>query len=111
MATKKTKTTKTTKTTRASHTSTNGIIRACTYFALVIAAAIFLFSGLVRFLDIAALTRLVSVFNLIGQICLVIGIAFPAYDFTCGKKRVWRVIFWVALAIYVLGCEFGVLQF
>ena len=109
MATKKTKTTKTTKTTRASHTSTNGIIRACTYFALVIAAAIFLFSGLVGFLGLTALLSLVSVFTLIGQICLVIGIAFPAYDFTAGKKKVWRLIFWIALVVDRCGCVFGIL--
>lgn len=111
MATKKTKTTKTTKTTRASHSSTNSVIRACTYFALVIAAALFLFNGLVQFLNIAVLNSLASAFNLIGKILLVIGIAFPAYDYTCGKKQAWRVLFWVALAIYVLGCVFGVIRF
>ncbi len=97
------------KTTRTA--SGNGIVRACTYFALVIAAAIFMFSGVVRILDISALTRIVSTLNLIGQILLVIGIAFPAYDFTCGKKAVWRVIFWVALIVYVFGCVFGVIRF
>lgn len=91
--------------------SGNGIVRACTYFALVIAAAIFMFSGVVKILDISALTRIVSTLNLIGQILLVIGIAFPAYDFTCGKKAVWRVIFWVALIVYVFGCVFGVIRF
>ena len=105
MATKKTKKTSTT------YVGGGSLVRACSYFALVIAAAIFMFSGVVRILDIAVLTKLVSTFNLIGQICLVIGIAFPAYNFTCGKKVVWRVVFWIALAVYVLGCVFGVIRF
>lgn len=99
------------KTKRTRTASGNGIVRACTYFALVIAAAIFLFSGLVYALEIAALTKLVSTFNLIGQILLAIGIAFPAYDFTCGKSKGWRVIFWIALIVYVFGCVFGVIRF
>ena len=97
------------KTTKRSSVSTSSVTRTCSYFALVIAAAIFLFSGLVGFLGLTALLPLVSVFNLIGQICLVIGIAFPAYDFTAGKKKVWRLIFWIALVVYVFGCVFGIL--
>ena len=99
------------KRTKRSSTSSGGIIRTCSYFALVIAAAIFLFSGLVQALGISALIHLVSVFNLIGQILLVVGIAFPAYDFTAGKKAAWRVIFWIALIVYIFGCVFGVLRF
>ncbi|MBQ8323369.1 MAG: hypothetical protein IJX91_05320 [Clostridia bacterium] len=106
MATKKTK-----RTTSSRSTSSGGIIRACTYFALVIAAAIFLFNGIVRALDIGVLTSLASVLSLIGQILLVIGIGFPAYDYTAGKSKTWRIIFWVALVVYVFGCVFGVIRF
>lgn len=87
----------------------NGVIRTCTYFALVLAAAIFLFNGIVTKLEISGLSHLTWVFNLIGQILLVIGIAFPAYDFTCGKHRAWRIIFWISLVVYVFGCVFGVI--
>ncbi len=96
---------------RRSSASSGSIVRVCSFCALVIAAAIFLFSGLVQALHISALSHLVSVFNLIGQICLVVGIAFPAYDFTLGKKRGWKVVFWIALIVYVFGCVFGVLRF
>ena len=106
MATKKTK-----KITTSRTYSEHSVVRACTYLALVIAAGIFLFRGLIAALEIGALTRLLSTLNLIGQILLAIGIAFPAYDFTCGKRRIWRIIFWIALVVYVLGCVFGVLKF
>lgn len=110
MATKNTnKTTKTTRTTRRATLSATSLVRACTYFALLIAAAIFLFNGIINLLDIAVLKRLASAFNLIGQILLAIGIAIPAYDYSRGKKRVWRILFWAALVVYLLGCVFGVI--
>ncbi|MBQ8374127.1 MAG: hypothetical protein IJX98_00960 [Clostridia bacterium] len=85
----------------SSGSSKGGMIRACTYFAVIIAAFLFLFGGL--------FPKIGSILNLIGQICLVIGIAFPAYDFTRGKSIVWRVIYWIALAVYVCGCVLGVI--
>lgn len=99
MATKKTKTS----------LSTNELIRTCAYFALVIAAGIFLISGIFNAFEIAVLGMLLSVLNLIGKILLAIGLAIPAYDYTAGKPRAWRIVYWVALVVYLLGCVFGVL--
>ncbi|MBQ9713780.1 MAG: hypothetical protein IJV83_00485 [Clostridia bacterium] len=84
-------------------------LRGCAFFALTIAAAIFLFSGLVAWLDISIVSSVMGIIGLIGQVCLVIGIAFPAYDFTCGKTVGWRGVYWIALLVYLAGCVFGVL--
>jgi hypothetical protein len=93
---------KTTRTT--THSSGKGwLIRACSFFALVIAALVFLLGGI--FSGSAK-----SILNLIGQICLAIGIGFPAYDFTRGKKIAWKVIYWVALIVYIFGCIFGCIK-
>ncbi len=89
--------------------SANSLIRVCAYCALVISATIFLFNGTVNLLDIAVLKRLMSTLNFVGQILLAVGIAIPAYDYTCGKRSVWRVIYWIALFVYLLGCVFGVI--
>ncbi len=51
-----------------------------------------------------------SVLNLIGQLFMLIGIGIPAYDYTRGKKIAWKVIYWVALAIYLFGCVFGIIR-
>lgn len=90
-------------------TNTNDFMRACAYFALIIAAAIFLVNGIFNYFEISGFEKLLSVISLIGQLCLAIGIAFSAYEFTCGKAVVWRVLFWIALIVYVLGCVFGIL--
>ncbi|MGN1062327.1 MAG: hypothetical protein ACI4RO_04290, partial [Candidatus Scatosoma sp.] len=52
----------------------------------------------------------ISVLNLIGQLCVLIGIGVPAFEFSRSKKTVWKVIYWLALAIYVFGCVFGVIK-
>lgn len=79
------------------------LIRACSYFALVFAAFLFLFGGIFS-------GGVRSVLTLIGQLFLLAGIGIPAYDYTRSKKTVWTVIYWVALIVYVAGCIFGVIK-
>ena len=80
MATKKTTTTTTTKRTSGK----SWLIRACSYFALVIAAFLFLLGGILN--------------NSI------------TYDYTRGKHKAWKIVYWVALAVYIFGCIFGVIR-
>ena len=89
--------------------SANRIMRICAYIALLISAGIFLFGGLVSWLGWSALSKVVSILDIIGKILLIIGVAIPAHDFTLGKKRVWKVLYWVALIVYILGCVFGII--
>ena len=103
MATKKTTTTTTTTHRRSSGSVTKyGILKGCSYFALVIAAFMFLFGGLFG--------KASAILNLIGQLCVLIGIGIPAYNYSRYKSTAWRVIFWIALAVYVFGCVFGVIH-
>ena len=84
--------------------SSNNFVRGCAYIALIIAMFTFLFGGIVRSLEIEILTRFISLANLIGKICLVIGVALPAYDFTRGKAKFWGVLFWIALIVSLVAC-------
>ncbi len=98
-----------TKKTNNKKLSSNELIRTCAYYALVIAAGIFLISGIFNAFEITIFQGILSVLNLIGKILLAIGLAIPAYDYTAGKPRVWRIVYWVALVVYLLGCVFGIL--
>ena len=89
--------------------SANRIMRICAYIALLISAGIFLFGGLVSWLGWSALSKVVSILDIIGKILLIIGVAIPAHDFTLGKHRVWKVLYWVALIVYILGCVVGII--
>lgn len=92
------------KTTRRTTTvSKSGFLRGASFFALVIAAFMFLFGGIFS-------GAVKSVLNLIGQICVLIGIGVPAYDYTRGKSKGWKWVYWIALAVYVFGCVFGVIK-
>lgn len=103
MATKKTTTKTTTTRRRSSGTLTKyGLLKGFSYFALVIAAFIFLFGSIFG--------QVGAVLDLIGKICMAIGISIPAYDYCRGKKTAWRVVFWIALAVYVFGCVFGLVR-
>lgn len=69
---------------------------------MVIAATMFLIGGIFS-------GAVASIINLIAKLFVLIGIGIPAYDYTRGKKTAWRVIYWIALVVYVLGCVFGVM--
>ena len=81
----------------------SGFLRGVSYFALVIAAFMFLFGGIFS-------GSVKSILNLIGQICVLIGIGVPAFEYSRYKSVVWKVIYWLALAVYVFGCVFGVIK-
>lgn len=78
-------------------------IKLCAFIALLISAFLFvfgaLFSGAVN-----------SVLNLVAKLALLVAIAFPAYSFSRGCTKVWRIIFWIALVIYIAGCVLGLLD-
>ena len=101
---------KTTKKTKIYKTNANvGLVRVCAYVALIIAAGLFLFNGLMNLFELNVGGKLLSAISLIGNICLAVGIALPAYEYTLGKKYIWRILFWIALIVYLLGCVFGVI--
>ena len=87
----------------------NKVIRFCAYFALLISASIFLFSGLIHWLDWSGLTKAVGILDIVGKILLNVGGAITAPGFTSGKKLFWKILYWVALIVYVLGCVFGII--
>ena len=87
----------------------NKVIRFCAYFALLISASIFLFGGLVNWLNWSGLSKAVSILDIVGKMLLIIGVAIPAHGFTSGKKLFWKILYWVALIVYVLGCVFGII--
>ena len=79
-------------------------VKLCAFFGLIIAAFLFVFGGLFSGSTAG------SILEIIGKLALLVAVAFPAYEYSCGMKKVWRIIFWIALAIYILGCVLGLLS-
>lgn len=104
------KTTKRTKRVVVEHRERRDITKLCAFWGIFIAAILFVASGILGFFDLGNVgTTIISVFNLIGKLALLVAVAFPAYGYVRGKAKVWKIIFWVALVVYVAGCVFGVI--
>lgn len=80
------------------------LVKMCAYVALFLSAIIFVFGGLFS----GSLAG--RILDLVAKIALLIGIAFPAYDYSKGLHKAWRIIYWIALVVYLLGCVLGVLN-
>ena len=80
------------------------LVKLCAFVALIIAAFTFTFGGLFNGSIVG------DILNLVAKIALLIAIAVPAYQFSRGLNKGWKIVFWIALVIYVLVCVFGMLN-
>ncbi len=107
-------------TTTTSTTGTRSVVNICAFWAMVIAALAYIFSGLVAFLisvfesiraskSAATLSTLVHIFTFLGNIALIVAIAIPAWHFVRGKNKSWRILYWICLVVFALGVVLGML--
>ena len=80
-------------------------VKLCAFIALILSAALFVFGGLFSGSIIG------DILNLVAKLALLIAIVVPAYQFSSGLKKGWKIVFWIALIIYLLGCVFGIIKF
>ena len=84
---------------------------------MAVAAVLYLVSGVINFIAKyiakyagelgATLQRVCGILSLLGNIAIIIAIAFPAYSYVRGKNRTWKILFWILLGVFVLGVVFG----
>ena len=79
-------------------------VKLCAFVGLIVAAFLFVFGGLFSGSTVG------SVLELIGKLALLVAIAFPAYESSRRLHKAWRIIFWIALVIYIAGCVLGLLS-
>ncbi len=89
---------------RTERAARRSFVKLCAFIALFLSAVIFVIGGLL------AGSKAGTILDLVAKVALLIGIAFPAYEYARGLKKGWRIVYWVALVIYALGCTFGVLK-
>ncbi|GEM_PF-5865765 len=93
----------------------------CAFWGMVIAGFTHFFGGFFRALvkwafddgNVARiLNRIADICTLLGNIALLVAIALPAYQFVKYKTKGWKVFYWIAFALFLVGVVFGVvLQF
>ena len=107
---KKTASKKTTK--RTVRVERVDVIKLCAFWGIFLAAVLFVARGILGFFDLGSVgSTIMSVFDLLGKLALLVAVAFPAYGYVRGKAKVWKIIYWVALIVYILGCVFSVINF
>lgn len=80
------------------------LVKFCAFVALIVAAFTFTFGGLFSGSIIG------NILDLVAKLALLVAIAFPAYTYSRGLGLAWRIVFWIALVIYILGCVLGMLS-
>ena len=92
-------------------------VELCAFWGMVVAAFTHFFGGLFRALVNWAfsnstagnlLTSIANICQLLGNIALLVAIALPAYQFVKYRTKGWRIFYWVALVLFILGVVFGV---
>lgn len=101
---------KTTKTTKTTHHSTTerDIEKFCAFWAMAIAAILYIFSGIialvVRYADVAGIfSTILSVVTLLGNIAMIVAIALPAYKYAVTKGKNGKILYWIFLVIFAFG--------
>ena len=79
-------------------------VKMCAFGGLILAAFLFVFGGLFSGSTFA------EILEAVGKIALLIAVTFPAYEFSRGCRKGWRIVFWIALVIYIAGCVLGLLS-
>ena len=81
------------------------LVKLCAFVGILISAVLFVVGSILTWCGLGSIA---GVFSLIGQLALLVAVAFPAWDWVKYKSQTWRVVYWVALCIYVFGCIFHV---
>ena len=86
----------------------NNFVRACAFWGILVTATLFVVSGILTWCNVGL--QIVYIFELLAKLALLVAVAIPAYDWVKYKKTAWRVVYWIALVIYVFGVVFGVIR-
>lgn len=81
----------------------NYFVKLCAFLGLFLSAVLFVMSGFFS-------GQVNAILDLVARLSLLVAIAVPAYSFVRGRHVAWKVVYWIVLVIYVLGCVFGVLH-
>ncbi len=95
---------------RTVHRETVDIVKLCAFWGIFFAAVLFVARGILGLFDLGNVGgTIISVFDLLGKLALLVAVAFPAYNYVRGKAQVWKIVYWAALVVYVAGCVLGML--
>lgn len=97
------------KTTTTRTTSNRDLVKFCAFWGIVIAAVLFVVTAILNWVG-GNLGLVQKIFDVIAKVALLVAIAIPAYGYVRGRRVGWKVTYWVALVVYVLGVVLSVIK-
>ena len=95
--------------THSSGTHTTNVVNILAFCALSAAAILLLIGPILRWILVKTGGGIIlQILNIVAMYCLLAAIAIPAWHFVRGKRKGWKIFYFVMLAVYVLGTIFGV---
>ena len=80
-----------------------GILNLLAYIALVVIGLLVVLQNFLPIIHINITGGLVNLLETVKNVLVLIVIGCTAYNFTAGRKQWVKILFWVAVAIFVIG--------
>jgi len=80
-----------------------GILNLLSYIALVAIGLLIILQNFLPIIHVIISGGLVNLLETVKNILVLIVIGCTAYNFTSGRKQWVKILFWVAVAIFVVG--------
>ncbi len=79
------------------------ILSILSYIALIIVALLIVVQNFLPIIHIKITGGFVNLLDTIKDVFVLIVIGFAGYSFTVGRKKWVKILFWVAVAVYIVG--------
>lgn len=89
-------------------TNNKNILNLLSFFALIIVAVLIVINNLLPAIGVNVSGRLFSILGTIKDIFILIVIGLSAYNFVAGKSKGWRITYWIAIVLFIVGVVLGV---
>ncbi|MCD8295039.1 MAG: hypothetical protein LUE27_07350 [Clostridia bacterium] len=81
-------------------------IAAILFVVYAVMNMIYKFAGLT--FDSNTFNLVMNIFGIISKIFILLAVALPAYSYVRGRKRGWKIFYWIALIIYAVCVVFDI---
>lgn len=79
------------------------LLNLLSFFALVIVAILIFVNKLLPMVGINASGPLFGILSTIKEIFILIVVGLSAYNFVAYKSKAWKIVFWVAIVLFIAG--------
>lgn len=76
------------------------VVDLCAYVALVLVSLLFVVGAILKAFNIP--TNVLTIFNTIKDISVILALALGGYSFTRGKGKFIKILFYIAVIIYIV---------